>query len=363
MIKIGLLLKSYAIDKPYEWQRQQLDSIDRPSAYRIDTIVSIFLVNDSENKYQLVYKREVYSFDKLRQIKSLIPGLYLLSLDSQTNAVNNYCSLSNLITRQEPIEFEGVTYCMKEASYKNFFFRVSAFSWNYVIQKVNDKKLPFSAKENAWFQYVCEVNLYERFAQNLPSLFRQYVDSYLEERNIVSKFDIADIVKDLTIEIYEVFRNKVGGDDSYFVHEVRDVSYDKSQLDKYLIEYLKIGNREIHRDSGYTSAYNMAIPNLKTGHLPEDDVKPIREQLIKEYSSQSHVHSRLHDIIEQYVKVATIPKRHRFCDGLISYLFSQGFVSDLEHILGGGSYVREWDNFDEHIKFVNSKLAGLVWYK
>lgn len=364
MIKIGILIKSYAIDRPYDWERRKLEPISRPSAYRVEELVTFFLIyDDRDSAYKLVYKKINYTFEECNKLKNLNSGLYILSLNEDMTQVRQYSSLSNLIDAKKELVFEDKVYYLSENNYSNYSLSRSIYSRNCEILAQNESKRQFSVVESNWVEYVREVSIYESFARDLPKLFREYVDEYKKNRTELSKYDIVEILKDLSIEIYEVFRNKVGGDDSYFVHEVRTVSYDENKLDKYLIDYLKLGNREIHRDSGYTSAYNMAIPNLKTGVWADEDVASIKEELVNNYSLENHIYSVISRRLNHYTNVARIPSRHRYSDGITAYLFSNGFISDLEKVMGGGTYIREWENFEEHIKNINSKLTGLTWNK
>lgn len=362
-IIIGNFLKVYAVDKPYEWEKHQLASIDRPSAYRIENFIIVFLAYDYNNKcYKLVYRIEKYTYEKLNILKNLEGGLYLLRIDNDFLYVKNFHSLNSALFKNQSIEFEGIKFRLQFPKYLDVFFRRSFNSYNYRLLGDN-KPFLLSPIENVWIDYVSEVAIYEAFAKELPSLFHKYVKLYLSTAKELAKYDIRQILKDLSIEIYEVFRNKVGGDDSYFVHEVRSVSHNINDIDNYLKDYIKLGNREIHRDSGYTSAYNLRLPNLKTGKMSEDEVDEVRQNLIKEYSIENHTFAKIGEWLEQYDRLAKLPMRHNYSNGLEAYLFSPNFITTVEKLLGGGSYVREWDNFDEHLISVNEKLKGITWWE
>jgi len=362
-IFIGKFLKAYAVDKPYEWEKRQLASIDRPSAYRIENFIIVFLVYDPYNKYyKLVYYIEKYTFQGLNRLKKFDEGLYLLRIDKDFLHVENFHSLNSVLYRGQTIEFEGIKFELLPPKYLDVFFHRSFNSYNFRLLG-NNKPFPFSPIENVWIDYISEVFRYEDFAKELPALFYKYVKLYLTTAKELEKCDIRQILKDLSIEVYEVFRNKVGGDDSYFVHEVRSVSYDMNEIDNYLKEYLKLGDREVHRDSGYTSAYNLRIPDLKTGKICEKDVDEVRQCLVNEYSKENHIFANIGQWLEQYLNLTKLPTRHRYSNGLEAYLFSPIFSTTVEKLLGGGCYVREWDNFDEHLMSVNEKLKGLTWWE
>lgn len=361
-IFIGQFLNAYAVDKPYEGEKRQLSSINRPSAYRIEYFIIVFLTYDNRNEcYKLVYSVEKYSFEILNRLKKIKGGLYLLRIDKDLLHVEKYYSLYSVLYESQSIEFEGIKFELQSSEYLDVFFRRSFNSYNFILLG-NNKPFPFSPVEKVWIDYVSEVERYEDFARKLPTLFYEYVKLYISTAKELEKYDIRQILKDLSIEIYEIFKSKVGGDDSYFVHEVRSVSYNMNEIDNYLKEYLKLGNREIYSDSGYTSAYKLRIPDLKTGKLSEEEVDVVRERLVNEYSIEKHIFANIEGWLKQYVRLIDIPKRHRYSNGLESYIFSLAFKNNIEKFLGGGCCIIEWDNLDEHVMSVNEKLRGFTWW-
>lgn len=176
-------------------------------------------------------------------------------------------------------------------------------------------------------------------------------------------YSFALILEGLQVEVDEIFKNKVGGDDSYYVDETRTISYPIEELDDYLKDYIKIGRRNIYKNSGYTSAYSMAIKGLKTGILSNEEVKDIRDKLISEYSLENHIFALIDRALVQYEERLTIPRLHRNDSGLDSYLMSISFITSLEKIIGGGAYVVEWDNIESLIERANYHIRKLTWWE
>lgn len=362
--KIGIYLKSYAIDEPYSWQKRTLQSIERPSAYRIEYFVSLFLVV-IEDEYRLVYKIQPYEFKLNDVIKRYTKGLYILEIDTVKNLVISFESLNNLILGKEnEMSFGNITVSKIKVQNDYFSFSRSVFSRNIELYITSGAdKIRFSNIEKNWVEYIYETAIYEAFAKDIKAKFHNYIKEYLKVRSSIDNIDLQKILNDLQIEVEEIFINKVGGDDSYYVDETRTISFPIEQLDKFLKDYIKVGRRNIYKDSGYTSAYNMAIKGLKTGILPDEDVSEIRDKLISEYSKETHTFAIIDEILTHYEKKLSIPRLHRNDSGMISYLMSPSFILSLERIIGGGSIVVNWDNIESIINLANKHIIKLMWWK
>ncbi len=362
--RIGIYLKSYAVDKPYNWERRELRSIDRLSAYRIEYVVSLFLTVD-ENKYKLVYNIQPYEFRLIDIVKSYNRGLYLLKVNKDNNAVNKFAPLDRLILGgRDELDFDNIKLLKVKAADDYFSFKRSLYQRNielFILSGGN--KTRFSLKEQYWVEYVYETAMYEVFAQHIREKFHNYVKMYLETYSNIKDLDLSQILEGLQVEVDEIFKNKVGGDDSYYVDETRTISYPIEELDDYLKDYIKIGRRNIYKDSGYTSACSMAIKGLKTGILSNEEVKDIRDKLISEYSPENHIFALIDRALVQYEKRLAIPRLHRNDSGLDSYLMSISFITSLEKIIGGGAYVVEWDNIESLIERANYHIRKLTWWE
>lgn len=179
--KIGIYLKSYSVDKPYNWERRELRSIDRLSAYRIEYVVSFFLTVD-ENKYKLVYNIQPYEFRLIDIVKSYTRGLYLLRVNKDNNAVNKFAPLDRLILGgSDELDFDNIKLVKVKAADDYFSFKRSLYQRNielFILRGRN--KTRFSLKEQYWVEYVYETAMYEAFAQHIREKFHNYVKTYLE---------------------------------------------------------------------------------------------------------------------------------------------------------------------------------------
>lgn len=360
--KIGIYLKSYAVDKPYNWEQRELQSIDRPSAYRIEYIVSLFLTV-VEGNYRLVYNVQPYEFQLIHDVKRYSKGLYILKINN--DCVSKFEPLERLISGGiVELEFDSIKLTTIKAKKDYFDFKRSIYHKNLELLILDGpNKTRFSLIEQNWVEYIYETTKYEALAKNIAENFHSYVKSYIETYSKIKDIDLSKILEGLQVEVEEIFINKVGGDDRYYVDETRTISYPIDELDNYLKNYIKIGRRNVYKDSGYTSAYNMAIKDLKTGKLPIDDVNDIRNKLIAEYSIDSHVFANIDGLLQRYQELMTIPCLHRNDSGLDSYLMSMSFITSLEKIIGGGSFIVYWDSIESLIEKANHYIKRLMWWK
>lgn len=362
MITIGIFINNYAVDRPYgDWEKRKLESIDRPAVYRIENLVSLFLFYDRDSEaFKIAYCQKEYDWNRLQELKRMRKGLYILEVDSDTCDINSFECLSVLLENRT-LNFLGKQINLNMP--KNLFFSNtrSTYMRNFVLTDDNGIKLNLSNVERDLVEYYCEVTLTNTLINNWEKLFHNYVYKYLESEKIIGNIDISKVVRTLTIKVKEYFKHKVGGDDSYFVEEERQVSYPRNRIDEYLSNYLKLGNREIHRDSGYIRAEEMAIPGLKTGKWSEEETEQVRKDLIDGYSHIEHIFSVVDKEYKGQYDILNLLRAHRNNDGLFSYLFSQNFRSNIEKIIGGGKYVIEWENIHEIVDTANNKLSGLIW--
>ncbi len=362
--KIGIYLKSYAVDKPYEWEKRELRPIDRPSAYRVEYIVSLFLTVIN-NTYTLTYKTQPYDFQLLNSAKRYSKGLYILEIDTTNNSILSFEPLNQIILGgSDEMYFRNIRIEKVKAERDYFSFKRSLYHRNIELFILDGSdKSGFSSIEQNWVEYVYETAKYNTFVSNITEIFHDYIKAYKEAHNKVKGFNLQAILSDLHVEIDEIFISKVGGDDRYYVDETRTISYPTEKLDDYLREYIKIGRRNIYKDSGYTSAHSMALKGLKTGVLPAEDVSSIRENLISEYSTETHIFAIIDRLLRQYENLLEIPRLHRNDSNLDAYLMSSTFITSLERIIGGGSYIVNWDNIESLIAKANLHIKKMMWWK
>lgn len=132
-------------------------------------------------------------------------------------------------------------------------------------------------------------------------LLKKQEEKFMSICEYVDRLDINKILLSLEISISEKFICKAGGDDRYYVHRTTSSKLDVVHSDTYLTKTLRIGRDTIYSDSGYTSAYNMALPNLKTGELEGKDLSRYLEELKKSYSKDDHIYYLLKDWIRDNI--------------------------------------------------------------
>jgi len=139
--------------------------------------------------------------------------------------------------------------------------------------------------------------------QGLPSLYDFSIEldkEIIRLRQYISNIDIDDILSSLEVSVSESFISKVGGDDRYSVDRFTTSSLPNIGKDSYLNQLLGIGRKNLYKDSGYTSAYNMALPNLKTGVLAGEDLREYLQLLKDNYSRVTHIAILLKKWCEDY---------------------------------------------------------------
>lgn len=162
------------------------------------------------------------------------------------------------------------------------------------------KKQNLTENENyllVWYYlYIKYKEIGDQAYWKQASLTKENIEKRLQsiEKSLES-FSIEDVLKGLRINVKEIFINKVGGDDRYYVHKKVETNYPIEQMDSYIQDYIGIGDREIYRDSGYTS--NLAIKGLIKGEYNEEQLKNEKEKLISNYSKSKHAESLLIEYI------------------------------------------------------------------
>lgn len=217
----------------------------------------------------------------------------------------------------------------------------------------------------------------ENSIKKIPSYFF-YSDLKDKEfkriKEYVDKLDIDEILSSLEVSISEHFRNKIGGDDSYYVDRSTSSSSGIVQTDPYLNSFLKIGKHNIYSDSGYTSAYNMAIPGLKTGLLEGDDLQKYLKELKSSYSKERHIYELVNVWIGQNV-IQNMRNKEKLCNILYQidfeftnvyhlkfyrtgYLDTYGVtftcLNRKEHFFEADKGMRSYERMSERIKHINS---------
>ena len=164
------------------------------------------------------------------------------------------------------------------------------------------KKQNITENENfilVWYYlYIKYKDTSEQAYWKQASLTKENIERKLQSiEKSLEKFSIEDVLKGLKINVREIFINKIGGDDRYYVHKKVATDYPIEEMDSYIQNYIGIGDREIYKDSGYTSAYNLAIKDLITGEYNEEQLKKEKEKLISNYSKNKHAEALLAEYI------------------------------------------------------------------
>lgn len=164
----------------------------------------------------------------------------------------------------------------------------------------NDEPLRISKAEYLIVKQTFLINAIKK----LPSLydFTIGLDNEIARlKQYISNIDIEAILSSLEISVSESFISKVGGDDRYTVYRTTKTFLLNIDKDSYLNRLLGLGRNNIYEDSGYKSAYSMALPNLKTGVLTGEERREYLLSLRDNYSVVEHATFLLKEWCEKYV--------------------------------------------------------------
>lgn len=152
----------------------------------------------------------------------------------------------------------------------------------------NDKTLRISKAE----LLIAKQTFLISAIQRLPSLydFSVGLDKEIGRlKNYISSIELDAILSSLEVSVSESFISKVGGDDRYSVNRLTTTSLPNIENDNYLTQLLSLGRKNLYEDSGYTSAYSMALPNLKTGVMAGRELSVYLQSLRDKYSAIDHI--------------------------------------------------------------------------
>lgn len=112
-------------------------------------------------------------------------------------------------------------------------------------------------------------------------------------KTYIDTIDIAEILKDLKVTVHDHYRNKIGGDDSYYIDREASVSSQLAYSDEYLKTVIGIGHHNIYSDSGYTSnlkAYAKDfIEENPLGEYDGELLEKEKTKIIASYSKEEHM--------------------------------------------------------------------------
>lgn len=171
----------------------------------------------------------------------------------------------------------------------------------------NGKDIIDLTRQESSLLYIHVIKLLKEADDKLirQSKFGLYQEDFLraakEIEQKVKQVNLSEILKDLHVFVEESFICRPGKDDYYVVYKTVTIGCPEDELDGYLKNYIGLGKRKVHMDSGFTSAYNMAIKGLVTGDYDEEEVNKERERLISQYSSQDHIYHNISEYVKQHV--------------------------------------------------------------
>ena len=193
---------------------------------------------------------------------------------------------------------------------------------------------------------------------NHISLTKQNIE---KQRLLIEKsletFSIEDVLNGLKINVREVFINKIGGDDRYYIYKTVQTNYPIEQLDSYIQNYIGIGDREIYKDSGYTSAYNLSLKNFIIGEYNEEQLNKEKEKLIFNYSKEKHIQALLMDYIVDKAKptfynINNIEKKIKMLERTSNFWISW-------RIIRSKKFSSYFDDFDKRYSRIGIKEGNL----
>lgn len=172
---------------------------------------------------------------------------------------------------------------------------------------INNKRLLLSKAEYLIAKRAFVENAINK-APSYISLLRKQDACFEKLHEYVNQLDIDEILSSLEISISESFISKIGGDDRYYVERTTSSTLNIVQSDSYLQEFLKIGSDTIYSESSYRSAYDMALPNLKTGKLQGEKLLQYLDELKSSYSKEDHMYYLLKNWIRTNIREVFVYK-------------------------------------------------------
>ncbi len=108
-----------------------------------------------------------------------------------------------------------------------------------------------------------------------------------ELSDYIKGIDISSLLSSLYIKVWDSHISKVGGDDRYSV--IKEVKLlDGTPInDDYLINLIGLGERTIHKESGYTSYFER--PKIPFGVYEGETLEKEKQAIIHKYSSEKHM--------------------------------------------------------------------------
>lgn len=194
-------------------------------------------------------------------------GIEVISIPEITRCNKRIWQLENCMDMATKVFYKSVIiyYVLRHivSSIENDAFTLGLFNINYRNQNVTD------------------------FFEKAIKIYKEYLDT----------LSVNDLIEDLSVEVTEQFRHKIGDDDGYYVHRKASVSSPLANHDLYLNRLIGLGDKRIYEAHGYCTAESMSIKGLVTGKYKDDDLAREKERIISEYSKEKHMGFLLAEIV------------------------------------------------------------------
>jgi hypothetical protein len=260
-----------------------------------------------------------YHFPRNKEIEyeliiGYVDGWYRCFLVGRGGLSGNYRNLlSNYYTYDFPVVFtigdnnivrkayflNDLPICENIADEKTNIFissgRTNEFPFLYINrEKVVDNK-SYSPLERRFIRLFVEQTYLSRSLQLINKKNEEIAEKCKDKHRIALKkhieyvlnLNIEEVVSSLSINVWDIHRNKIGGDDTYTVYKTVELSDKSLYIDGYLNYYLGLGEKCIIEERGFTSHF--PHPEIRFGLYDETQLKIEREKLINGYSKVNHL--------------------------------------------------------------------------
>ena len=310
-----------------------------------------YIIQQHKFKHELKYRKELDKYNEIFLISTVgdkVIDYYPIG-DKGQNKIK--CELNQcvvILNIEEKVNYSGCP---------NFNFYCSIKAEN------GDKQvISFDEEEKELLAYHIIDERNQEFVSAMSNIsFKNVTDLYASVIKKVDSYNLKEILKDLEIEVYDYLRIKIGGDNTYTVTETRNVSYPIEKIDKYLIDYLKLGTTS-YSESAYSSAESMIDSSLITGKYSKKQVEKVKKDLIKHYSKQEHLEWVFNnsDIIADFKKHLFLAN-FRNTKPLESLFFARDFYKHLEREMGFFKTHVHVDEYATCIERGNCALKNTSW--
>lgn len=155
----------------------------------------------------------------------------------------------------------------------------------------------FESTETMFYRTVIHFVALRKKMQSIDSYTDIFIDKYIdiiaEIKKYVDSFDINVLLSDLSVSVHDFERNKVGGDNSYYIYKTVSISDERAKNDDYLKRTIGLGEKNIYSDSGYTGFLRHYaedfIDKHPLGNYTGELLERERRNIISKYSKEEHV--------------------------------------------------------------------------